>query len=152
MMYANAVQLGVYPPEAVVKIGDTLPDIDEGLNAGAWAVGVTLTGNEIGLTEAEVPYESLQDPYGIAFWPQFKGRDGCRTPIPWSDDAQAGFSRGIPWLPVPREHRALAVERQETDPHSVLNGFRTSMLWRQSQPALRWGDIEFIDTAEPVLA
>jgi len=100
-----------------------------------------------------VPYESLQDPYGIAFWPQFKGRDGCRTPMPWSDDeAHAGFSRGMPWLPVPQEHRALAVTRQETDPHSVLNGFRTFMHWRQSQPALRWGDIEFIDTVEPVLA
>jgi len=109
-------------------------------------------GEELGLTEADLPYESLQDPYGIAFWPQFKGRDGCRTPMPWSDDAHAGFSRGMPWLPVPQEHRALAVTRQEADPHSVLNGFRTFMHWRQSQPALRWGDIEFIETAEPVLA
>ncbi len=54
MMYANETRLGVYPPESVIKIGDTIPDIDEGLNAGAWAVGVTLTGNEIGLTEAQV--------------------------------------------------------------------------------------------------
>jgi len=109
-------------------------------------------GEELGLTEAELPYESLQDPYGIAFWPQFKGRDGCRTPMPWSDDAHAGFSQGMPWLPVPREHRALAVAHQETDPHSVLNGFRTFMHWRQSQPALRLGDIHFLDTTEPVLA
>jgi alpha-glucosidase len=110
-------------------------------------------GEELGLTEAELPYESLQDPYGIAFWPQFKGRDGCRTPMPWNDaDAHAGFSRGMPWLPVPQEHRALAVSRQDADPHSVLNGFRAFMRWRKSQPALRWGDIAFIDTAEPVLA
>jgi phosphonoacetaldehyde hydrolase len=54
MMYANEMKLGVYPPEAVVKIGDTIPDIDEGLNAGAWTIGVTLTGNEIGLTEKQV--------------------------------------------------------------------------------------------------
>jgi phosphonoacetaldehyde hydrolase len=54
MMYANATALDVYPPEAVVKIGDTIPDIDEGLNAGAWTIGVTLSGNEIGLTEQEV--------------------------------------------------------------------------------------------------
>ena len=54
MMYANAVKLEAYPPESVVKIGDTLPDIEEGLNAGAWTVGVALTGNEIGLTEAQV--------------------------------------------------------------------------------------------------
>jgi alpha-glucosidase len=110
-------------------------------------------GEELGLTEAELPYEALQDPYGIAFWPQFKGRDGCRTPMPWRDtDAQAGFSRGTPWLPVPPEHRALAVNRQEADPHSALHGFRTFMHWRKSQPALRWGDIAFVDTAEPVLA
>ncbi len=74
-------------------------------------------GEELGLTEADVPYESLRDPYGIAFWPQFKGRDGCRTPMPWSDaDAQAGFSHGMPWLPVPEEHRARAVAQQQADP------------------------------------
>jgi len=109
-------------------------------------------GEELGLTEAELPYESLQDPYGIAFWPQFKGRDGCRTPMPWNDDAHAGFSRGTPWLPVPDEHRALAVAQQEAAPHSVLNGFRAFMHWRKSQPALRWGDIRFLATSEPVLA
>ncbi|MFC5436852.1 alpha-glucosidase family protein [Rhodanobacter umsongensis] len=110
-------------------------------------------GEELGLTEADLPYEALQDPYGIAFWPQFKGRDGCRTPMPWNDDdVHAGFSRGMPWLPVPPEHRALAVTRQEADPGSVLNGFRAFMHWRRSQPALRWGNIRFIDTAEPVLA
>jgi alpha-glucosidase len=109
-------------------------------------------GEELGLTEAEVPYEALRDPYGIAFWPQFKGRDGCRTPMPWDDDAQGGFSRGTPWLPVPSEHRTLAVARQEADPASTLNGFRAFMRWRHRQPALRWGEIHFLDTAEPVLA
>ena len=54
MIYLNAQRLGVYPPEAIIKIGDTLPDIEAGLNAGAWTIGVSLTGNEIGLTEAEV--------------------------------------------------------------------------------------------------
>ena len=109
-------------------------------------------GEELALTEAEVPYESLQDPYGIAFWPQFKGRDGCRTPMPWNDDVHAGFSRGTPWLPLPEEHRALAVAHQEADPHSVLNGFRSFMQWRKKQPALCLGDICFLDTEEPVLA
>jgi alpha-glucosidase len=99
-----------------------------------------------------VPYEALRDPYGIAFWPQFKGRDGCRTPMPWNDDAHGGFSRGTPWLPVPPEHRALAVARQEADPASTLNGFRAFMRWRHGQPALCRGDIHFLDTAEPVLA
>jgi alpha-glucosidase len=108
-------------------------------------------GEELGLTEAQVPFESLKDPYGIAFWPQFKGRDGCRTPMPWSDEAHAGFSHVEPWLPVPGEHRALAVSRQEADAASALNGFRRILRWRSTQPALRWGDIRFLDTPEPML-
>lgn len=109
-------------------------------------------GEELGLTEANVPYEALQDPYGITFWPNFKGRDGCRTPIPWNEGVNAGFSVGEPWLPVPAEHRALAVALQEAEPDSALNGFRAFMAWRKSQPALRWGDIQFLATPEPVLA
>ncbi|MEX1254134.1 MAG: phosphonoacetaldehyde hydrolase [Dehalococcoidia bacterium] len=54
MCYRNAIELQAYPLEACVKIGDTVPDIDEGLNAGMWTVGLTKTGNEIGLTEEEV--------------------------------------------------------------------------------------------------
>ena len=50
MCYLNAIKLGVYPMEAMVKIGDTSADIQEGLNAGMWTVGVTRTGNELGLT------------------------------------------------------------------------------------------------------
>jgi phosphonoacetaldehyde hydrolase len=54
MMFQNAQQFGVYPMSAIVKIGDTVPDIEEGLNAGAWTIGVVKTGNELGLTEAEI--------------------------------------------------------------------------------------------------
>ncbi|SFS17511.1 alpha-glucosidase [Dyella sp. OK004] len=109
-------------------------------------------GEELGLTEADVPYEALQDPYGITFWPNFKGRDGCRTPMPWNNETSAGFSSGTPWLPVPADHRARAVSQQEADPASALHGFRRFMQWRSTQPALRWGDIAFLDTPEPVLA
>ena len=54
MCYENAIRLGAYPMEAVVKVGDTLVDIEEGLNAGMWTVGLSLTGNLLGLNEAEV--------------------------------------------------------------------------------------------------
>src|SRR5690606_1905771 len=73
-------------------------------------------GEELGLPEADLPRERLVDPYGIAFWPDFKGRDGCRTPMPWRRDApHAGFSTAEPWLPVPDAHRALAVDLQAAD-------------------------------------
>jgi len=109
-------------------------------------------GEELGLGEAEVPFEALQDPYGIAFWPNFKGRDGCRTPMPWSDAPQAGFSSARPWLPVPEAHRALNVQRQEADADSALARLRRFLHWRRQQPTLRWGDIEFLAATEAVLA
>jgi alpha-glucosidase len=109
-------------------------------------------GEELGLGEAEVPFEVLQDPYGKTFWPSFKGRDGCRTPMPWSDAAHAGFSTGDPWLPIADEHRLRAVGVQERDPASNLNSARQFLRWRKSLPALQWGGIEFIDAPEPVLA
>jgi phosphonoacetaldehyde hydrolase len=54
MAYANAMRLSTYPMEAMVKVGDTLPDIAEGLNAGMWTIGVVKSGNEIGLSEHEI--------------------------------------------------------------------------------------------------
>jgi len=54
MCYQNAIQMNVYPMQAMVKVGDTLVDIEEGLNAGMWTVGLSQTGNLLGLSEAEV--------------------------------------------------------------------------------------------------
>ena len=113
-------------------------------------------GDELGLTEAHIPFEKLQDPYGITFWPEFKGRDGCRTPMPWvHSDVNGGFSGTHavePWLPVPPEHRALAVDVSEADPASPLNFMRRLLAWRKTQPALITGDIRFIDAPASVLA
>ena len=109
-------------------------------------------GEELGLTEAEVPFESLQDPYGIAFWPNFKGRDGCRTPMPWNGGAHAGFSQGKPWLPVAATHSARSVAVQDAQADSVLNGVRHLMRWRKTHPALVAGDIAFLDAPEPMLS
>ncbi|GLS83421.1 alpha-glucosidase family protein [Paraferrimonas haliotis] len=109
-------------------------------------------GEELGLGEADIPFEQLQDPYGITFWPTFKGRDGCRTPMPWdANEDNAGFSKHRPWLPVSETHQSLAVATQERDPQSILNSFKCITDWRKQWPALQYGDIEFIDAPEPVL-
>ncbi|KRG76951.1 alpha-glucosidase [Stenotrophomonas chelatiphaga] len=108
-------------------------------------------GEELGLGEADVPFEALQDPYGITFWPNFKGRDGCRTPLPWIDAPLAGFTTGEPWLPIPADHQSRAVAVQEAQPDSVLLAFRRFLAWRRTQPVLLHGDIRFLDSAEPVL-
>ena len=109
-------------------------------------------GEELGLPEADVPFASLRDPYGIAFWPNFKGRDGCRTPMPWSDGPAAGFTAGEPWLPVPEAHLPLNVAAQEADSASALSRFRRFLAWRRMQPALLHGDIRFLDVEPPLLA
>ena len=59
MLVVNMLETGVYPAEAVVKVGDTVPDIEEGLNAGAWSVGLIESGNGVGLTREEL--ERLSD-------------------------------------------------------------------------------------------
>ena len=108
-------------------------------------------GEELGLGEADVPFEALQDPYGITFWPNFKGRDGCRTPLPWNDGSRAGFTTGTPWLPIPDAHREVSVATQEKDPTSVLSAFRAFLAWRKKQPVLLHGAISFLESDEPVL-
>jgi alpha-glucosidase len=109
-------------------------------------------GEELGLAEAEIAFEDVQDPWGIEFWPDFKGRDGCRTPMPWSaHQPNGGFSSAKPWLPVPEEHLALAVDTQEKDPISVLQTFRRLVRWRKRHESLVKGDLALVQTVESVL-
>jgi len=109
-------------------------------------------GEELGLTEAEIAFQDLEDPWGIEFWPDFKGRDGCRTPMPWSSSqSNGGFSPVKPWLPLPQEHLALAVDEQEKDPSSVLQTFRRLAHWRKQHTSLVKGDLALVQTVESVL-
>ncbi|MDO5658765.1 MAG: alpha-amylase family glycosyl hydrolase [Paracoccus sp. (in: a-proteobacteria)] len=95
-------------------------------------------GEELALPEAEIAFEDLQDPYGIEFWPEFKGRDGCRTPMVWENAPQGGFTTAKPWLPVPDAHLPLAVAAQEQG-DTMLNHYRAALARRRSHPALRDG-------------
>ena len=143
-------------PRAVSRWGDGSPAFAMLLVALLGCLRGTLflyQGEELGLPEAEVPRERLQDPFGKALWPVFKGRDGCRTPMPWDGALpHAGFSAAEPWLPIPEAHLGRSVAAQERDPESVLAFTRRFLTWRRDQPALRLGAIAFIETAEPLLA
>lgn len=110
-------------------------------------------GEELGLTEAELRFEDLRDPYGIRFWPGFKGRDGCRTPMVWEELAvYAGFSRAKPWLPIPEEHRRRSVSVEDYDPNSVLAHYRKTIEWRRKHAPLVSGGIRFLPSGEDILA
>lgn len=106
-------------------------------------------GEELGLPQADVPFDRLRDPEAIANWPHTLGRDGARTPMPWvCDDPHAGFASTEPWLPVDPAHHALAVDRQHADPDSVLSFFRKLIEFRRTSPALRGGDLRLADGGE----
>jgi alpha-glucosidase len=115
-------------------------------------------GEELGLPEADIAFEDLQDPYGITMWPEFKGRDGCRTPFPWAAAApDLGFgpatgSASKPWLPVAESHRTLAVDAQEADPGALLHHYRHLLRWRRTRPELMHGSLQLLPQHPQVLA
>jgi alpha-glucosidase len=110
-------------------------------------------GEELGLPEAELAFEDLRDPYGIRFWPAFKGRDGCRTPMAWeAAKPNGGFSNAKPWLPMPENHRARAADLQNADANSMLAYYRRLVAFRKEHPALINGSIELLNTGENILA
>src|SRR5690606_17782700 len=93
------------------------------------------------------------DPYGIEFWPQFKGRDGCRTPMVWQSSTHLGGFTTAPraWLPIPADHLARAVDVQEADASSVLNFFKAMLAFRGRHQALVTGSIRLLAMPEGVL-
>ncbi|MDI7860807.1 alpha-glucosidase family protein [Rhizobiaceae bacterium n13] len=110
-------------------------------------------GEELGLPEADLAFEDLRDPYGIRFWPSFKGRDGCRTPMPWEKgEAHAGFSSAKPWLPIPDEHRHMAVNVQDGRTDSVLGHYRAMLAFRKAHGPLHDGEMTFLDSNRDLLA
>ena len=111
-------------------------------------------GEELGLEEAEIAFEDLVDPYGIAFYPEFKGRDGCRTPMPWNDLAtHAGFCPEdvSPWLPIPKHHKLRAVNRAIENPESLLHTVRDLLRFRKEHPALALGSMRILESDASLL-
>ena len=96
-------------------------------------------GEEIGMREGRIPHAQIQDPPGKRYWPLYKGRDGCRTPMQWSDEPNAGFSTGMPWLPVNADHGRVNVTAESQDPDSVLSFYRRLIWLRKATPVLQRG-------------
>lgn len=110
-------------------------------------------GEELGLTQADIAFDDLRDPEAISNWPLTLSRDGARTPMPWAAGAPAlGFSTARPWLPVGADHAALAVDRQEDDPSSMLAWTRRVLALRNDHSALRNGGIHFVEASSAILA
>jgi alpha-glucosidase len=87
-------------------------------------------GEELGLEQSYVPPELRQDPMWFNSGKTVEGRDGCRTPIPWSAGPSRGFTTGKPWLPFGSD--GTSVEAQEADPLSMLAFYRSAIALRRS--------------------
>ncbi|TXH77807.1 MAG: alpha-glucosidase, partial [Thiothrix sp.] len=110
-------------------------------------------GEELGQTESDLEYSELTDPQGLRFWPENKGRDGCRTPMAWdANQPNAGFSLAKPWLPIKPSQAAHSAAQQMDNPDSVLNFYKRILHLRKSSAALKHGATQFLDTQEPILA
>jgi alpha-glucosidase len=109
-------------------------------------------GDEIGMANALIPPEEIQDPAekrqpGIGM-----GRDPERTPMTWDGSETAGFTRGRPWLPLVADHRVVNVEAEEADRASILNLYRKLIALRRAYPILVGGELRSITSSGDLLS
>ncbi|HEY0275262.1 MAG TPA: alpha-glucosidase [Paenirhodobacter sp.] len=131
-------------PDAVAKLAIAMLASFQG------TIGI-YQGEELGQTETDLLYTELTDPPGLRFWPENKGRDGCRTPMVWDDSPEAGFTTAKPWLPVKPPQAARNVAAQEADPQSVLHHYRKVLAFHAGSEVLLRGRTDFLDLPDPVL-
>jgi alpha-glucosidase len=104
------------------------------------ATALLYEGEEIGQsTTTPTRREDVKDPIGITGWPKEKGRDGERTPMQWDGSANAGFTSGTPWLPVPPNAAAINVKAEESDPNSLLAWYKALIRLKKTNAALKNG-------------
>ena len=76
-------------------------------------------------------------------------RDNSRTPFQWSDEANAGFTTGQPWIEVGDSYKSINLNNQENDPQSCVNYFRKMTKFRKENPVFTYGDYSLIDASNP---
>ena len=111
-------------------------------------------GEELGLPEAEIPLDRIQDPMHARSGGTDPGRDGCRVPLPWSAEAPSyGFGATTePWLPQPGDWAEYAVDRQHTDPDSMLALYREALRQRRTGAGFGDGPLRWLPAPDGVLA
>lgn len=165
--FLNAIE-GLWPcvtfsnhdvPRTVTRYGRTM-DADPALAKLALTLLMTLKGTvlmyqgeELGLPDGPIERHQIRDPVGELYFPYSKGRDPCRTPMPWvQGKPNVGFGYGEPWLPVAPAHANLAAAAQERDQASTLWFARNLIALRKKHPVLAQGDIKITAATDQILA
>jgi alpha-glucosidase len=107
-------------------------------------------GEEIGMENNDPKRpEDVKDSMGRLGWPKEKGRDGERTPMQWNAEANAGFSKTKPWLPVDDRYKTYNAESERKDPNSILNYYQRLLALRHSNKALLDGKYVALNEDDP---
>ena len=105
-------------------------------------------GDEIGMkTTPPARKEDVKDPVGLTGWPEYKGRDGERTPMQWNGTKNAGFTTATPWLPVPPSCETVNVKTEEKNPDSLLDWYRKLIALKKGNDAFAHGDNVMLDAS-----
>ncbi|HEU5072830.1 MAG TPA: alpha-amylase family glycosyl hydrolase [Polyangiaceae bacterium] len=109
-------------------------------------------GDELGMQDVLIPADQVRDPWEKNVPGLGLGRDPERTPMQWSAAPNAGFTSGVPWLPVATNFTEQNVEAEACDPESLLEFYRTMLRIRREEPALALGDYEGFELDSEVFA
>jgi alpha-glucosidase len=103
-------------------------------------------GEEIGMTDVDIPEHLLQDPARL----RTNGRDPERTPMQWTGEHGRGFTTGTPWLPF--GEAAISVAAQEADDDSMLNLYRRAIWTRKREESIQSGMYREVEAPPGVFA
>ena len=129
---------------------DAIAKLMAGLYLTLRGTPIMYYGEELGMENNDPKNkEDVKDPIGKLGWPEEKGRDGERTPMQWTDAANAGFSSATPWLPVPDSYKTHNAATEDKDPDSILNFYRKLLGLRHTDQALLEGEYVALNESDP---
>ena len=96
-------------------------------------------GEEIGMRDVPIPFSEVKDPQGLNMPDKNLSRDPARTPMQWSNEENAGFTDGVPWLRLDKTFTRQNVQLQKEDSYSMLSFYRSIVELRQKEPSLMYG-------------
>jgi alpha-glucosidase len=132
------------------KHNDEIAKVMAGLYLTLRGTPIMYYGEEIGMQNNDPKSRNaVKDPIGRRGWPNEKGRDGERTPMQWNNTPNAGFTTGIPWLPIPVSYRTHNVATEQKDPGSILVFYQKLLALRHTNLALLDGDYVALNENDP---
>jgi alpha-glucosidase len=132
------------------KHNDEIAKVMAGMYLTLRGTPILYYGEEIGMQNNDPKTRAaVKDPIGRRGWPDEKGRDGERTPMQWDNTPNAGFTKGIPWLPIPVSYRTHNVTSEQKDPYSILVFYQQLLKLRHTNHALLDGDYVALNEDDP---